>query len=468
MWRRRTSSEARRSGGTTDPSARRLVWALTWLLTVAVANTTSAAVAQPAIRAEFGLGPASVAWIVFGYLAAFSIAAAWYGAIARRFGASVVLASGASMLVLGAVGAALSQSFLVLMAFRIMQAFGAGAIPTLAPSIAGERLDPVARARAIGAITAGVGLGQAIGLLIGGFLVQYFSWRAAVSFGVLALPAILVVLREHRSLPDPSVRLDLRGSLLLAVGVFSATWALNQAPLRGADVSVVAALLGLVLVLVVLRAHLARTPHAFLPLEVLRRPNYRSTVVLAAILLASFNWMVTGVPLVLGPTGLPAALIGSVLVPMAAGVWIAARWSAEVVARHGFRRTVRIGNAVIAVSALIAGAAAIGGSAVLLALAIMPFGVAYGMLASPYVNRVTGLFGQELRPPALGSYNVLFFIGGAMGGSIASALIDRAGDAPAVGFAQSTVVLAVACAAVVVLLGRAEAEPVTEDVGRPT
>ncbi len=175
-----------------------LVGALAWLVMVAVANTGATAVAQPALRTAFGVGPADVGWVVFGYTAAFAISTAWYGSLAARFGAGRTIAAGASVLGLGALTASLAGAFPVVVAARVAQGLGAGAIPTLAFAIASERFDGATRDRAIGYIVAGVGAGQALGPLLGGALIDSVSWRGAVAVGALALPATLVVARLHR------------------------------------------------------------------------------------------------------------------------------------------------------------------------------------------------------------------------------------------------------------------------------
>jgi MFS family permease len=158
-----------------------LVGALAWLVMVAVANTGATAVAQPALRAAFGVGPAAVGWVVFGYTAAFAISTAWYGSLAARFSAGRTIAAGASVLGIGALTASVAGAFPMVVAARVAQGLGAGAIPTLAFAIASERFDGGARDRAIGYIVAGVGAGQALGPLLGGALIDSVSWRGSTA-----------------------------------------------------------------------------------------------------------------------------------------------------------------------------------------------------------------------------------------------------------------------------------------------
>jgi MFS family permease len=423
---------------------RQVIIALTWLIMVAVANTGSTAVAQPAIRAHFGIGPADVAWLVFGYTAVFAVSTAWYGAAARRFGASRSLMVGATLLGLGAVGAAFADRFWVLLALRLLQGFGAGAIPTLAVTIAGERLSPSLRARATAIIIAGVGIGQALGPILGGLLVDLVSWRAAVAVGSLALPAILITAR-HRSPSDPSQRIDVGGGLALGVFIVSIAWLLNRLPSLGLSPSTVVMAVLAVLVAVFIRRHLRVHPAAIVPREVLQRPGFAGVVCVAALLLAIFIAVVTGIPLILELQS--GTTVGLIMLPMALALAGVSAVSSAVVRSAGLRRTIAYGVGLISASTVTSTIAIMQGGPLGVAFSLIPLGMGYGLLASPLSERVSALFESRWRSTALGAYNVVFFVGGVGGGSIASALIDRSITTPAAGLAQALIALGVIAAA---------------------
>lgn len=452
-----TDSGSQLSESSATPRDRQVVIALTWLIMVAVANTGSTAVAQPAVRAHFGIGPADVAWLVFGYTAVFAVSTAWYGAAARRFGAGRSIVVGGSLLGIGAVGAAFAGEFWILLAFRLLQGFGAGAIPTLAVTIAGERLSPRLRARATAVIIAGVGIGQALGPVLGGLLVDLVSWRAAVAVGSLALPAVLIVAVRHRSVIDRSQHIDVLGGFSLGVLIVSVAWFLNRLPSLGLRPSTVGAAMLALGTAAFLRRHLRVHHAAIIPREVLLRPGFGGVVGAAALLLSIFIAVVTGIPLILEIES--GTTVGLVMLPMAVALAGVSAVSSAVVRAAGLRRTIASGLGLIALSTVTGTLAVTGGELTTVAASLVPLGVGYGLLASPLSERVSALFEPQWRSTALGAYNVAFFVGGVAGGSIASALIDRSFSTPAVGLAQALIALgAIASAsAIAVLTGRLRA-----------
>jgi MFS family permease len=438
---------------------RGLVLSLAWLVMVAVANTGSTAVAQPTIQVAFDLRPVDVGWVVFGYTGTFAISTAWYGAISRRVGASRAIAFGASVLGLGALIAASAGSFEVLLAARLVQGLGAGAIPTLAFAIAGERFDSRRRARAIGVIVAGVGVGQAAGPLLGGILVDLVSWRGAIAVGGLALPGAVAVHLLHRSPRHPGLRLDLLGGFSLAMLIACGTWLLNRAPIRGADpqVLLVAAVFAAMCWFWV--SHLRRRPDAFLPARILLQPGFPCAASLAALLLAVFTAVLTGLPLVAGgDAGLRGILIGLLMLPMAVTIALLSANSQRISERLGVGRGIQVGLSVLALATLLAAVSASGDSLWLVAVGLVPVGVAYGMLASPLTERVSALFPVEDRSVALGTYNVCFFVGGAIGGSFIASMVDLTLPTGVRGYAMGLLLLGALCL-VALLPARRMSEP---------
>lgn len=191
-----------------------LVGILALLVVITVATNTASSLAQPQIGDAFGVGPADTGWVVFGYSATFAVGTALYGGIAGRVGLVPALVSGVLLLSIGSVAAVVAPSMEVLIGSRMLQGIGSGAIPTLSVALLARRFDGGARARAIGAVVAAVGAGQAIGPLLGGVLLQFLGWRAAVSIGIVAAPAVLVLWRSQRGRMEAPAggRIDLIGA----------------------------------------------------------------------------------------------------------------------------------------------------------------------------------------------------------------------------------------------------------------
>ena len=118
-----------------------------------------------------------------------------------------------------------------MVAFRIVQAMGAGYLFPLAMTIMHETFPPQERGLAMGVFIAGVSIGPAFGPWLGGYLIEHLSWRAIfymnLPIGLIALLAAAAVLpaggRRQRG------AIDLLGLLTMGVSIVSFLLAVSQA-----------------------------------------------------------------------------------------------------------------------------------------------------------------------------------------------------------------------------------------------
>ncbi|OZM71037.1 MFS transporter [Amycolatopsis antarctica] len=218
---------------------------------MAMLDGTIVNVALPRIGAELGASVAGLQWILDGYLLALAALILIAGSLSDRYGRRRVFVIGVVWFGVASAlcGAAVSTEMLVLT--RVLQGVGGalltpGSLAILQASFA--RRD---RARAIGAWSGLGGIATAIGPLLGGLLVEVWSWRLAFLINVPL--AVLCVWMAGRFVPesrDPEQhgRPDIAGSLLGAAGLAGLTAALVEAPVRGAGdpLVLVAAVAGVV------------------------------------------------------------------------------------------------------------------------------------------------------------------------------------------------------------------------------
>ncbi len=122
------------------------------------------------------------------------------------------------MFSLGSLLAALAPNYELLLGARVVQALGGAALPGLGMTLASRAFGPGNRGAALGALSATMGSGAAIGPLLGGTMSAQFGWQslfAITALAVLVTPLALAVLpkAEERS-REP---MDVAGGLLLAV-----------------------------------------------------------------------------------------------------------------------------------------------------------------------------------------------------------------------------------------------------------
>jgi len=431
-------------------SSRLLVPTVFAMYATAVANTTSGAVAQPAVGEAFSASPADVGWIVFGYSGAFAIMTAVYGSLARRFGLVPCLTTGVLLLAAGAAVAVFATSLPMLIVARVVQGLGAGAVPTLSMALIGRKLSGPARARALGVGTAAVGLGFAGGPLVGGLLLEWFGWRGAMALGLLVAPAAAIVWRLDRDRGTSQTSVDLRGILLLAGTVGSLVFLINRLPVLGLTPVVVAAGVALVALGIVYIRYSGRRSDAVVPLDLLGHSQLRRLMGIGFIGQTAFLGTIVIVPIAAARVhGLDGFVLGLLLVPMALAIALLSPRNGWLQERIGRPATTRFAVSAVGIASALLGLAGADAPPVVLAGGLLVGGVGFSFLNPPLVNEVTRIFPGPERSVALGVYNLVFFLGSASGAAIATGLVAAPLvlppliTAPLPGFSTALLLLAV-------------------------
>ena len=412
-----------------------LLAVLATLVAITVATNTTASLAQPQIGAAFDAGPADTAWVVFGYSATFALGTALWGGIASRTGIIPALVAGVALLGIGSAAAAIAPSLELVIGSRLVQGLGSGAIPTLSTALIAGRFEGTDRARALGVIIASVGAGQALGPILGGVLLEVGGWRPAVSIGVVAIPAVVVLARSQRGRTTAvgHRRIDWVGAGLVGALALGLTFLLNRGPL-GLSPAVVASGIVAVLAGVAVLRRAASHADAFVPADVLRNPVFRSVVPLGAVGLSAYLGTIVLVP-ILGARayGLEGIALGLLLLPMAIAAAFSSPNNARVQARLGPRNTTRLALALLGVAPLVVAFGAVPAGPAVLGLGLAAAGTGFGILNAPLLSRLTHAIAGARQPVAVGVYNLCFFFGGAVGASVSSAIVQAGFDLPGLG-----------------------------------
>lgn len=435
------------------PSLTRVAALLGVLVALTVVGSSAVAVALPQLSADLGLDTSGAAWILAAFSMAFSISTAVFGRLADLYGLRLPLRIGGVLFALGSLGAALAPSFAVIVAARLVQGAGAGAVPVLVLGIITARFDESVRSRAIAGITVVVSIVSGSGPLIGGAITQWLGWRA-----VLALPVIAIVLTEPVArLAPPSRReagrLDVTGAVLVAITV-SGGALLLQSPATGAGLPAAAAFAALLAGgMALLVRHVGRKPEGFLPRAVVTNGPLMRSSVAGLTMLAAYMGMLFGVPKILSADpGWTPLQIGLAMVPAAMFGAVVARLVGQVLtaARRRFIAAGLAGSS--AVGLLLGGLGHRVPVLLVIGLALVAAGFAAGQVA--LIDGIPGMVSPAVRGVALGVFNLLFFIGGTVGAAAAGGLAN------VVTLPGALIVLAVLPAIGVVLVLRPAVGPI--------
>jgi EmrB/QacA subfamily drug resistance transporter len=147
------------------------------------------------------------------------------------------------MLIIGMVGFAAASALggaatsfgLLLVGRGIQGAFGAMLAPAVLSTLTVTFTNPAERGKAFGVYGAIAGAGGAVGLLLGGVLTEYLSWRWCLYVNVvISLIAVTAAVRLLRNQPrDTGVRLDPPGTVLVVAGLIGIVYGLSEAETKG-------------------------------------------------------------------------------------------------------------------------------------------------------------------------------------------------------------------------------------------
>ncbi|WP_416563141.1 MFS transporter [Nocardia testacea] len=315
------------------PSGRRGSHALRWwvlaVLGVAqlmvVLDATVVNIALPEAQRDLGFDDASRQWVITGYALAFGSLLLLGGRLSDLFGRRNTFIIGLiGFSVASAVGGA-ATNFEMLVAARVGQGvFGALLAPAALSLLTVTFTEPSERAKAFGIFGAVAGTGGAIGLLLGGALTEWASWRwvmfVNLAFAAVALVGAVLLLARHAGGSRP--KLDIPGTAVVTAALFGIVYGFSHAESDGwTNPVTLAFLVGGAALLAVFVWLETRVAHPLLPLRIVldrtRGGAYLAVFVMGIGMFAIFLFLTYYMQLTLGYSPI---MTGVAFLPMVAAM----------------------------------------------------------------------------------------------------------------------------------------------------
>ncbi|WP_055490274.1 MFS transporter [Streptomyces sp. TP-A0356] len=407
-----------------------VVAALMLAMALAALDSTIVSTAVPQIVGDLG-GFSVFSWLFSGYLLAVTVTLPVYGKLADTFGRKPVLIAGAFVFLLGSLLCALAWNMGALIAFRIVQGLGGGALQGTVQTLAADLYPLKERPRIQSKLSTVWAVSAVAGPALGGVLAAYADWRwiflVNLPIGAVALWLIVRHLHEPRREAPSRPRIDWAGApavfacggvLLTALVQGGVAWPWLSAP------SLALFGTGLALVAVVVAVE-RRAAEPIIPGWVWRR----RTIAAVNLAFGALGLLMVA-PAVFLPT-YAQAVLG--LAPVAAGfvlsVWtlswpLSAALSQHVYRRIGFRDTAVLGIGLAALLLLAFPFLPYPGSPWQPALLMLLLGGALGLFQLPLIVGVQSTVGWAERGTTTASVLFCRQTGQTVGASVFGAIAN--------------------------------------------
>jgi EmrB/QacA subfamily drug resistance transporter len=392
-----------------------------------VLDATIVNIALPSAQRALGFPNSDRQWVVTAYALAFGSLLLLGGRLGDMFSRKRVFIIGlAGFAISSALGGA-ATSFGMLVTARTLQgAFGAILAPSALGTLVSTFQDPRERGKAFGVFGSVAAGGGAVGLILGGVLTQYLSWRYTLYvnlvFAAIAIAGALVYLRDSR--PDRRPQMDWPGTVLASGGLFLLVFGFSHAETAGwAGPVTIGSLVGGVLLLTGFVLAEQRASHPLLPLRVIldrtRGGSYASVGLAGIAIFGVFLFLTFYLQQIKGYSPLTSGLL---FLPFVGCILLASNISSIVLLP-------RLGPRVLITSGMVLGA----GSMVYLTRltvtsgyvpdvlpALLVMGLGFGMIFSPAINTATAGVRREDSGVASALVNTMQQVGGSIGTSALS------------------------------------------------
>jgi EmrB/QacA subfamily drug resistance transporter len=332
-----------------------------WVLAASVLGSslafidgTIANVALPAIQRELSATVYQAQWVIESYALLLAALLLIGGSVGDRHGRRRVFLIGVAVFGAASLACALSGTVHQLIGARALQGIGAALLVPGSLALISASFPHAERGKAFGTWAGFTGVTSGAGPLLGGWLIDQFSWAWAfavtVPLAVLVLGITWARVPESRHAGRQHAPLDVLGAVLATLGLGGIVFAFIEAPSRGWHSATVLAALVVGIAALIAFVWVERVaPAPMLPLALLRNRDFAGANLLTLLLYAALGGGLFFLPLnLIQVQGLSATAAGAALLPFILVMFVLSRWAGGLVDRHGARLPLVVGPLVAA------------------------------------------------------------------------------------------------------------------------
>jgi DHA2 family multidrug resistance protein len=376
-------------------------------------------VSLPVIRHQFNANVDQVEWVITAYMISFTLFIPLITWLKNRIGYFNLYIISVAVFTAGSLLCSLSHSLVLLVAARVIQATGGGAITPTSLAILSESFPPEKRGSVIGWWGLGNVMGPALGPTLGGILTHYFGWESVfyvnIPLGILTILLTFRYLSFLRDKPRTRPTFDFRGLTWFALFIVAVQYTISTISKKGALPELIAGCVCFVLFLY-LYIRSARRPQPLLDLTVFRSPDFvHSAIIVIIRSVALFGGMFFLPFLLQGLLGYTPIQSGLLMLPNALMMLVARPYAGKKADQGLIRSISLLGILLVALSMYLFSRINVGATVLLIILPMIVRGLGISFLVAPVSTALLNSVSREQTSTATSMNSLLQQLGGSIG-----------------------------------------------------